>query len=159
MYWGWNTSWSIFFKNFGTSRIDLYTEFWQFFATGSKFRVMYQSDIESLYENPLIWAVAELSGMNRSQDMVVLRFWKILGYEKFFIFLDFWDWKWFPIAKLMIFFGRGLWTFFCQNFAKKRWKIKIFEKNFLNDLAAAYSLSFKLGNNLLLCKISASNSQ
>ena len=29
----------------------------------------------------------------------------------------------------------------------------------MNDLAAAYSLSFKLGNNLLLCKFSASNSQ
>ena len=34
----------------------------------------------------LIWAVSELSGVNRSQDMVVLRFWKILGYEKIYNF-------------------------------------------------------------------------
>ena len=58
-------------------------------------------------EKPIIWAVAELPGMNRSRDMVVLRFWKILGYEKFFIFLDFWGWKWLSILKLMILSDRS----------------------------------------------------
>ena len=34
--------------------------------------------------------------------MAVWIFWKILGYEKNFIFLHFWCWKWHPIPNLTI---------------------------------------------------------
>ena len=54
---------------------------------------------------------------------------------------------------------RGCESFFVEKSRRYGEKSKFLKKFFLNDLAAAYSLSFKLGNNLLLCKISASNSQ
>ena len=55
-----------------------------------------------LIRKPSIWAIIELQGINKSRDTTVWIFWKILGYEKNFIFWHFWYWKWHPTPNLMI---------------------------------------------------------
>ena len=45
--------------------------------------------------------------MNRNRDMVAWKFKKILGYEKNFIFLHFWSWKWHLITKQTILSNRS----------------------------------------------------
>ena len=78
-----------FFKNFGTSRIDTYRVFGHVLCIEGSIKGNVSIGSQKIIQKALIRAVAELPGMDRGQDMVDLRFRKILWYEKFFIFLDF----------------------------------------------------------------------
>ena len=99
MYSGLNLWISFFVKNFRTSRIDAYTGFGQLLCSYTPIEGNVSIGYSKLNWRPLIWAFAEHPGIDRSRDTAVWIFWKILGYEKNFIFLHFSNWKWHPIAK------------------------------------------------------------
>ena len=107
MYSGWNLSMSFFVKKFCTLRIDTFTGFGQFLCSYKPIEGNISISYWKLYRRPSIWAVAELPGINRSRDTAVWIFWKILGYEKNFIFLDFSSSKWRLITKQMILSDRS----------------------------------------------------
>ena len=89
-------SYVIFFINFGTSRSHTYVGFGRFFS--------YNLSIgyKKLIPKSSIWAIVKLPGINKSRDTAVWIFWTFLGYEKNFIFLHFWCWKWQPTPNLLI---------------------------------------------------------
>ena len=108
-----------------------------------------------LYRRPLIWAVTEHPGINRSRDMAIWIFWKILGYEKNFILLHFWCWKWHPIPNLTISSNRsnifpislgGCETFFGEKSRRYGEKSKFLNKIFwtISQRHTAYVLSWDI---------------
>ena len=143
VYSNWNLSLSFFVKNFGTSRIDIYTGFGQFLCSCNPMEGNVSISYWKLYQRPLIWAVVEHPSINSSRDTAVWIFWKILGYEKNFHIFAFFMLKMASYSKSIYFIGskwhisnlvRGLWSFFWRKIAKICRQIKIFEKSFLKDL-------------------------
>ena len=133
-------------------------------------------------QKPLIWAIAELPGTNRSQDITVGKFWKFCKREKNFVFLGFLRLKYycklfsvnFPLQNFPeILLNWKIFKIFLQNSSRaahlSRFSLyiryfiwfgrKLKEKSLHRRLQFFLRPRLKLRNYLLLCEISAFNSQ